>query len=171
MARVDYVIRPIGRDEAVVWRELRLEALVNHPTAFSADPEAFRRLTLDEAAQRIPKPEGADVLFGAYLDDTLQGCAGFVVEKGAKERHHGFMWGVYLRPVLRGSGAAEALVRAVIEQARAHVDILNSAVNAENLGAKALYLRLGFSVYGTSPRALRVDGRDYDEDLLVMVLR
>jgi RimJ/RimL family protein N-acetyltransferase len=59
----------------------------------------------------------------------------------------------------------------VIEQARAHVDILNSAVNAENLGAKALYLRLGFSVYGTSPRALRVDGRDYDEDLLVMVLR
>jgi RimJ/RimL family protein N-acetyltransferase len=73
--------------------------------------------------------------------------------------------------VLRGSGAAEALVQAVIDQARAQVEILNSAVNADNLGAKALYLRLGFSVYGTAPRALRIDGRDYDEDLLAMVLR
>ena len=171
MSADEVTIRPIRRDEAAAWRELRLEALVNHPTAFSADPDAFRALTLEEVATRIPEAESADVLFGAYLDGELHGCAGFAVEKNAKERHHGFMWGVYLRPPLRGRGVAEALVAAVIDQARAHVEILNSAVNAENLGPRALYLRMGFSVYGTSPRALRIDGRDYDEDLLVMVLR
>jgi ribosomal protein S18 acetylase RimI-like enzyme len=171
MLRPEIVIRPIRRDEAPAWAALRLEALVNHPAAFSADPEAFKRLTPDEVAARIPEAASPDALFGAYLDGALQGCAGFVVEKGAKERHRGFMWGVYLRPALRGSGVGEALVSAVIARARAHVEVLNSAVNAENLGARALYLRLGFSVYGTSPRALRIDGRDYDEDLLAMVLR
>ena len=171
MARPDIVIRPIRRDEAPAWRALRLDALINHPTAFSADPELFKRLTPDEVAARIPEVGGPDVLFGAYLNGELHGYAGFIVERNLKERHHGFMWGVYLRPVLRGLGVGELLVNAVIEQARGEVEILNSAVNAENLGAKALYLRLGFSVYGTSPRALRVDGRDYDEDLLVMVLQ
>jgi len=165
------LIRPITREEAAAWGVLRLEALINHPTAFSADPEVFRRLSPEEVAARIPEPGGSDVLFGAYLNDELHGCAGFMVEKGAKERHRGFMWGVYLRPTLRGLGVGGDLVAAVIAQARAHVDILNTAVNADNAGARALYLRMGFSVYGTSPRALRVDGWDYDEDLLAMVLR
>jgi hypothetical protein len=96
MARAAFTIRPVRRDEAPVWRELRLEALLNHPTAFSADPEMFARLTPDDVAGRIPEARQSDVLFGAYLDGQLHGCAGFVVEKGAKERHRGFMWGVYL---------------------------------------------------------------------------
>ena len=120
-----WTIRPIRRDEAAAFRELRLEALVNHPTAFSADPALFRALSPDEVAVRIPEPGDANVLFGAYAGDQLDGCAGFVREANAKETHKGFMWGVYLR--------------------------------------------MGFEVYGTEPRALRVDGRDYDEDLLVMV--
>jgi len=44
-------------------------------------------------------------------------------------------------------------------------------VSSDNLGAKALYLGLGFVLYGTEPRAIRIDGRDYDEDHLVMVFR
>lgn len=80
------------------------------------------------------------------------------------------MWGVYLRPALRGRGAGEALVGAVIEHARAYVDLLFAAVTAENLGPKALYHRLGFRTYGVEPRALRWGGRDYDEDLLVLTL-
>ena len=68
------------------------------------------------------------------------------------------MWGVYLRPALRGRGVGEALVGAVIAQARAHVELLLSGVNAENLGARALYHRMGCRPYGLEPRSLRWGG-------------
>jgi GNAT superfamily N-acetyltransferase len=171
MSRGDIEIRPITRDEAPVWRALRLEAMRAFPAAFSASPDDWETLSLDEIAGRIPLPGGDDVLFGVYLDGELSGCAGFAREKGAKERHKGLLWGVYLRAPLRGRGLGERLTQTVIDWARPRVDQLLCSVGSENLGARALYLRLGFVHYGTEPRAIRVGGRDYDEDHLVMVFR
>jgi len=165
------VIRPISRDEAVTWRALRLEAMRAFPAAFSASPDDWELLPLEEVAGRIPLPGGDDVLYGVYLDGELSGCAGFAREKGAKERHKGLLWGVYLRAALQGRGLGERLTQMVIDWARPRVDLLLCAVGSDNLGARALYIRLGFVLYGTEPRALRIDGRDYDEDHLVMVFR
>lgn len=164
-------IRPITRDEAPAWRALRLEAMRAYPSAFSADPNDWERLSLDAVASRIALPGDDDVLFGAYLDGQLMGCAGFMCEAGAKEAHKGYLWGVYVRATLQGRGLGERLTQAVIDWARPRVDLLRCSVSSENLGARALYLRLGFTVYGTEPRAIRIDGRDYDEDHLVLVFR
>jgi ribosomal protein S18 acetylase RimI-like enzyme len=164
----DWLIRPVLRAEASAWRTLRAEMLQNHPTAFSSAYEDFVRLRPAAVAARIPEPGGADVLLGVYLDGVLSGSAGFAREAGLKSQHQGTMWGVYLCPALRGRGVGEALTAAVITHARAHVDLLLCAVSSDNLGAKALYLRMGFRAYGTRPRALRWGGRDYDEDLLMM---
>jgi ribosomal protein S18 acetylase RimI-like enzyme len=171
MSAGDIVIRPIRREEALVWRGLRLEAMRAYPAAFSSSADDWELLPLGEVTSRIPVPGGDDILFGVYLDGELSGCAGFAREKGAKERHKGLLWGVYLRPTLQGRGLGERLTQMVIDWARPRVDLLLCSVGAENLGAKALYLRLGFTLYGTEPRALRIDGRDYDEDHLVMVFR
>jgi RimJ/RimL family protein N-acetyltransferase len=168
MIQVDYEIRPVRQAEAAVWRGIRAEMLEAHPTAFSSAYEDFVDLSLDQVAARIPEPGGSDAVFGVYVGGVLCGSAGFVRETGVKSRHKGAMWGVYLRPILRGRGVGEALVGAVIAQARAHVEILHTAVNAENLGARDLYLRMGFRPYGREPRGLRWGGRDYDEDLLVL---
>jgi RimJ/RimL family protein N-acetyltransferase len=167
----DIDVRPITREEASVWRALRLEAMRAYPTAFSASPDDWERLAMDEVAARIPRPGGDDVLFGVYLRDELQGCAGFTRETGAKEAHKGYLWGVYVRAALQGRGLGERLTQAVIDWARPRVDLLRCSVSSQNLGAKALYLRLGFTLYGTEPRAIRIDGRDYDEDHLVLVFR
>ena len=164
-----FEIRSVTREEAPAWRELRAEALKNHPAAFMSAYEDFILLDEETVAARIPPPGGADVLFGVYAAGVLSGCAGFLREVGLKERHKGYMWGVYLRPMLRGTGAGEALVAAVIDQASRHVEILRSAVSTENLGARALYLRMGFHTYGIEPRALRTGGRDYDDELLALV--
>lgn len=166
----DWAIRPVLPAEAAIWRELRAEMLRDHPIAFSSAYEDFIRQPLDQVAARIATPGGADVLLGVWRGDALMGSAGFAREQGPKSQHKGVMWGVYLRPALRGRGAGEALVGAVIEHARAHVDLLFAAVTAENVGPKALYHRLGFRTYGVEPRALRWGGRDYDEDLLVLTL-
>jgi len=162
----DFNIRPVTRAEAPAWRELRLEALKNHPTAFMSSYEEAVKRDLDFFAERIPQPGGADVLFGVYVADALLGCAGFMREQGAKEKHKGFMWGVYLRPSLRGRGVGEALVGRLLEHARGQVSLLRCSVTMENTGARELYRRLGFVEYGVEPRALRYDGTEYDEALL-----
>jgi ribosomal protein S18 acetylase RimI-like enzyme len=164
-------IRPVTREEAPVWRGLRLEAMRSYPAAFSASPDDWEPLSIDQVAARIPPPGGDDVLFGLYQDGALQGCAGFLREAGAKERHKGYLWGVHIRAALQGRGLGERLTVAVIDWARPRVDLLRCSVTADNLTARALYLRLGFVLYGTEPRAIRIDGRDHDEDHLVLAFR
>ncbi len=171
MSEADIVIRPVTRDEVMTWRALRLEAMRAYPTAFSASADDWEKLSIEEVAGRIPLPGGDDVLFGVYAGGELQGCAGFLREKGAKEAHKGYLWGVYVRAALQGRGLGEQLTQTVIDWARPRVDILRCSVSSENLGAKALYLRLGFKLYGTEPRAIRVGGRDYDEDHLALEFR
>jgi len=60
----------------------------------------------------------------------------------------------------------------VVEYARAHaparVEQVLPAVTAGNAAAVALYEHLGFVRYGTEPHALRVNGRDFDEHLMVL---
>lgn len=164
----DFDIRPVTRAEASTWRELRLEALKNHPIAFMSSYEEWVKRDLDSFAARIPEPDGADVLFGVYVAGELGGFAGFRREPDAKERHKGYMWGVYLRPALRGRGIAEAMIVRLLEHARRHVSLLRCSVTAENAAAADLYRRLGFVDYGVEPRSLRYEGRDYDEALLVI---
>jgi ribosomal protein S18 acetylase RimI-like enzyme len=168
MAEPDFDIRPVTRAEAAAWRELRLEALMNHPIAFMSSYEEWVKRDLAAFAERIPEAAGDDVLFGVYAGGELDGCAGFGREPGEKERHKGFMWGVYLRPALRGRGVGAALIGRLIEHASGCVSLLRCSVTAENDAAADLYRRLGFVDYGIEPRSLRYDGRDYDEALLVI---
>jgi ribosomal protein S18 acetylase RimI-like enzyme len=164
----DFDIRPITRAEAPAWRELRLEALKNHPLAFMSSYEEWVGRDLESFAGQIPETGGDDVLFGVYADGVLSGCARFVRETRAKERHKGAMAGVYLLPALRGRGVGEALVGRLIEHARARVSLLRCSVGAENKAALELYRRTGFVKHGIEPRSLRYEGRDYDEELLVI---
>ena len=170
MSQPAILIRPITRQEAAAWRALRLEALTNHPEAFAASAEEFAVQSLETIAARLPAPGGDDVLFGVYADGVLCGSVGFHREVGLKLRHRGMMWGVYLRPSLRGRGIAEAMIDRVIAHAAERVEILRCVVNPETPAARALYIGRGFKPYGLEPRALRVGDRDYDDELLAMVL-
>jgi len=166
---LDIDIRPITRGEAPAWRLLRLEMLKNHPTAFKSSYEDIADRELDFFAQRIPD-DAVDVLFGVYAAGELSGSAGFSREERLKARHKGVMSSVYLKPALRGRGIGEALTKRVIEHAREHVSVLLCSVVSDNGAARALYERMGFVRYGVEPRALRYQGRDYDEDLLAISL-
>ena len=60
------------------------------------------------------------------------------------------------------------MVEQVLARARTRVEQVHLAVTANNAAAVALYEHLGFVRYGTEPRALRVNGRDLDEHLMVL---
>jgi ribosomal protein S18 acetylase RimI-like enzyme len=93
--------------------------------------------------------------------------AGIRREQGSKERHGATIWGVYVRPELRGKRVADALLAACLAWAEAQaLRIARLSVVANNAGAIRLYLRHGFTIYGVDPDVLAVGDGFVDELLL-----
>jgi ribosomal protein S18 acetylase RimI-like enzyme len=165
-----FTIRPLQTADAEQWRALRLEMLRTYPSAFSASFDDAKDQDLAAFAARIPPPGGPSALFGALAGGTLVGTAGLHVHAGAKQSHKAELWTVYVRPLHQRRGIATALLQAAIDHARTRVAVLQLVVGTDNAAARALYRRLGFASYGVERRALRIGGRDYDNDLLALSL-
>lgn len=156
--------------DAEAFRALRLQALASAPEAFGSSHEEEAAYPLERFRAFLPA-EGPNATFGAFAGDLLVGIAGFVAQPKHKERHKGFLWGVFVRPQFRSRGIGEHLVRRVIMHAAEHVLLLQTSVVISNDAAREIYYRLGFVPYGTERKALCIDGTYYDEELLVLELR
>jgi RimJ/RimL family protein N-acetyltransferase len=62
------------------------------------------------------------------------------------------------------------LFETLIAAARSRVAQLHLAVTTDNEPARRLYERFGFQITGTDPRGLRVEGRFYDDYLMILRL-
>jgi ribosomal protein S18 acetylase RimI-like enzyme len=156
--------RRLSPEDAAAYRELRLEGLQNAPTAFGSSYEV-------ESKQTVADFEGwmtRSYIAGAWLDGALAGAASFYRLDGTKTLHRGNIWGVYVRPGARGHGIARALITHVLAFARTQVKQVHLSVVTENESARRLYEALGFTIYGTEPRSLFVDGRYLDEYMMVL---
>ncbi len=80
------------------------------------------------------------------------------------------LWAMYVRDVARGSGLGKQLVAAVLNHARGRVEIVQLTVVSENEAACRLYEAMGFVEYGYEKRALKQNGRYFDEFLMVNFL-
>jgi RimJ/RimL family protein N-acetyltransferase len=158
------VIRRLARYDATHYRDLRLEALQAGPTAFGSSYEAESRNDLAEFEATLER----SYIAGAWLEEALVGVAGFYRLSGRKVAHRGNIWGVYVQPGARGQGIARALITSVLAFARTQVTQVHLSVVTDNSVALALYENLGFTIYGTEPRGLFVDGRYLDEHMMVL---
>src|SRR5207253_1422447 len=59
---------------------------------------------------------GGNFTLGAFENDRLVGIATFVRETGAKERHKGRIYGVYVTSAERRNGVGRALLAALVER-------------------------------------------------------
>ena len=151
-------------DDAGLDREIRLEALQLTAEAVGSSFEQEGSQSLGYFQEALTK---ADV-FGAFLETTLVGVAGFRAQAGAKQAHKGLLWGMYVRPEARRAGVAKHLVAAVLDHARNRVELLQLAVVSENEAARRLYGSFGFVAYGHEVHALKQNGRYYDEVLMAV---
>jgi len=165
--------RVLEAADAAVYRQVRLSALQINPEAFGSTYEREVQFTLEMFVERVKLIEGKFTL-GAFLDDgTLVGIATFVRETGIKTAHKGNIYGIYLAPEARGKGMGKTLLLELIRIAKdsaVGLEQIHLSVVSENESAKKLYASLGFEVYGVERHALKVDGRYYDEDLMLLML-
>lgn len=161
-----FIVRPAVPEDAAALRELRLEALAGHPTAFSADHAAAAADPPAVWAERVTTyaAQSQGVICVASADGRLVGMLGLVRGHWPKSKHDASLWGVFVRPEWRGRRVAEALVDEAVAWARAHgVVILKLGVVTSNAAAVRCYARCGFAVYGLDPKTICHEGVYYNE--------
>jgi ribosomal protein S18 acetylase RimI-like enzyme len=137
-----HVVHP---DDWQSHRDLRLEGLRDAPDAFwftYADEAVF------EEADWRERIEGA-WLVQARDEDGVLGSAGLGLHWEPERATEATLFGMYVTPRARGRGVGEALVEAVVEEARRRgkTEIVLE-VASENAAARALYERCGFVATG-----------------------
>jgi len=163
----------LGPADAPAYQALRLRGLRDSPTAFSSSyEEEMGRSAAEVVARVTPAADGSKCVFGALVDGTVGGIAGFMRPLRPKLLHTSELVGMYVAPEQRRRRLGRALVDAVVAHARAQsgVEQIKLGVNATNEPAKGLYRACGFVRYGVEPNAICVDGVYYDEELYVLRL-
>ncbi len=146
------VRRAIPGDEPIL-RALRLQAMTDAPQAFgSTYARELARTTADWRQWLSP-----GVTFILEVSDTARGIVAGQHDLAELDIVH--LMAMWVHPTLRGTGAAIALVAAVLEWARAeHARAVRLDVMRDNARARGFYARAGFRLTGHESLRPR-DGR------------
>ena len=164
-------IRPAALADAENFRALRLQALRDHPDAFSADSAFNAAQPIAYWEQRLSDVGRQGMIFFAESQPGLVGMCGVRRESSPATQHSATVWGVFVREQWRGLRIAENLIQQCVSWASVNgVSSLRLGVVTTNSSAVRCYRRCGFIVYGVEPQAISVNGQMYDEFLMVRYL-
>lgn len=161
--------------EAVVsdveqFRQLRLHALHESPTAFPGDYSTYVNHPNSFWEERLQADEAGTIYFAEH-EDQIVGMTGIRRGQWPKTKHSASIWGVYVRPEWRGLHIAESLIEACTEWARSKgVNTLHLGVTSASTSAIRCYQRCGFTISGTEPRGIFYDGKYYDGYMMFKLL-
>lgn len=163
-------IRPLAPTDVAAFRKIRLQAIVDSPTAIWPTYDEVARQTDREIEARILRTD-TQVVLGAFIDSELAGIAGLRREPLDQVRHKAVLWGVFVSPGWRREGLARKLIARVQSLAREEgVLQIQLCVNAENVRAWNMYRSLGFKSFGVEPRAMRIGDKYFDEEHMILQL-
>ena len=154
-----FVVRRLVPADAASYRALMIGAYRDEKDAFTSTAAEREALPLAWWEARVAvAADTAEQVFGAFDAGRLVGVAGLTFERRTRTRHKATLFGRFVAAEFRGRGMAEALVRAVLAEARATpgVEVVQLTVTATNEPALRLYERCGFRAFGTEPLAVRI---------------
>jgi RimJ/RimL family protein N-acetyltransferase len=171
--RGEITIQVATIEDAASILALRLEALAMHPEGFAADigktaadgEKAWSELITEYSLSH----SGAIII--AREGEKLIGMSGIVRGHWPKTQHCGNLWGVYVKPEWRGFKIGEAIVNGCIDWAiEKNLTLVTLGVTNSNIPAIRCYIRCGYIEYGTTPKAILVDGKYYDDLLMFRLI-
>lgn len=161
------LIREALPTDAARFRELRLEALRDHPIAFTSDYQKNLNHPPQYWVDTLTMQPDESTIFLAVNEVDLIGMTGIARSNSPKTMHSAWVWGVYVKSEWRGLHIAEELIDCCLAWAKARkVALVKLGVAAINQPAIRCYERCGFKVYGTEPGAILYEGKYYDEHLM-----
>jgi len=158
-------------EDAEKYRSLRLEALQNSPESFASSFEEEKDLTIHNIKDRLQSNDS--FTYGAFEDRELVGIITLYKEKVYKLSHRAHIGAMYVSPANRSLGIGTVLMDEAITKAKEieGLEQVYLAVVSTNEPAKKLYSSLGFEVFGTEKRGLRLENnRYYDVDFMILYL-
>jgi ribosomal protein S18 acetylase RimI-like enzyme len=169
----DLSVRALGDADLDAYKALRDHALAHHEEAFTSDAATESQRTAQSYRARLGTSVEGGFTLGAWRGDRLVGAITCERDARSKVRHIGHVVGTMVASDHQSRGVGQALLDALIARASADDDIiqLTLTVTASNDAAVRLYERAGFTRYGTLPRAIRVAGRYFDKDQMVLNLK
>jgi ribosomal protein S18 acetylase RimI-like enzyme len=160
------VIRRLLPEDAAIWRDLRLEALLLHPEAYGSSHDDWAGQPLEAFAERLT----SGAILGAFQGAALVGST--ALDPDPDDPGIGLVTAVYVNAGYRGQGIAQDLLHAVEAQAKAAcMAQLALTVALGNHPALRFYRAAGFRSAGQGPRALARDGQLLDLIRMVRPIR
>jgi ribosomal protein S18 acetylase RimI-like enzyme len=142
-------VKRITPESALVFKDVRLRALEESPTAFGSTYAKESQLSDEEWVRRAARwsGEGADAIFLALDGDAACGIVGSYVEEGKPGLTQ--VISMWVNPAFRRMGVGEKLIDAVVEWNRLRdIREVRLMVTSVNQGAIAFYERIGFRMTG-----------------------
>jgi ribosomal protein S18 acetylase RimI-like enzyme len=163
-----FAVRLLAPDDAAILKPFRLRALEDGADAFHSSPDEWDR-PLEDFASFI----ATERVFGAFDGDgALKGMAVLALSPRGrrKTRHKAEVWSVYVAGEARRSGVARLLMAAVVAEARMlGLEALVLTATARNTHVVRFYESLGFRIYGTEPRMVKLPDGTYLDDHLMQL--
>jgi len=160
------MIRKLTTDDFEIWKALRLEAVKDYPESFGESYENIVEQDIKWFEQSLKN----GTIFVYEKDNQIIGLVGTFSMQPGNMTHRATLFGLYVQPEQRQKGIAGELVEHVISfVAKTHKQI-HLTVTTNNNAAIDLYKKHGFIIYGTEPDALYLDGKYYDEHLMLKKL-
>ena len=156
------LIRALEPADLDKYRALMLEAFEVDADAFTSTRQEREQKASAWWLARMDHPYDLGRAFGAFQAGQMVGTVAIEYSDRLKTRHKGQVVGLYVRSAHRGQGLAQALLAAVVADARERpaISVLTLTCTQGNERAQRLYASAGFEVFGVEPRAI-FNGHEY----------
>jgi ribosomal protein S18 acetylase RimI-like enzyme len=163
-------IRLLQEEDYLIYKEIRLELLDQHPTNFGSSKEDESQFEDDFWKTRLRKPT-VDT-YGLFDGNHLIGLSVVVYSPRTKMKHSATLNSVYIKPEYRKQGLASMLLDRIIKDVTDKgLHRLRLSVVTTNKDAITLYESRGFESSGIELEGIFYDGQYYNQLLMSLRLK
>ncbi|MEH2036598.1 GNAT family N-acetyltransferase [Nostoc sp.] len=166
------IVKKLTKYDAEDYRQIRLEALDKNPDSFGTTYQEEVIKTIEQFRDRIPV-DNNNFILGCFEDKNLIGIVAFHQESRIKLWHKAYLSSMYVQQEYREKGVGKLLLNELIERPKSinEVEILLLDIVKNNVLAKALYLSLGFQIYGTEKRAYKYNNQYFELEFMCLQIK